>query len=168
MVSRRRNGLSSFIALIIIFSPGVRGNTSETVAVSGGMSPDNDGQFSSFELPVLTQSGHVGFIATLSGTANTRGVYTESTPPPFSPFLPNFGAPKVLDVNFRSNEASLDGDGNYAEFQQLLFAAQQGTQSNASDYLAIKTTFSNSSSTSGMLVNLGSRAADRCSSCRIL
>jgi len=65
--------------IFLLSSAAAAQGSTRTIALSGQNSPiDNDGQFASFELPILSDVGTVAFIANLSGSASTSGIYAES------------------------------------------------------------------------------------------
>ncbi len=146
----RKAKLILFSLCLFIFVGVAMAHDNDLISISGDLAPSGDGTFASFELPRLSTSGRVAFIADLIGSSSTQGIFGEEfvgTPASF------FGSSftKSLIEFARTNQASPDGDGSYAGFSSLSFSDTNSSAGFDSSTTAFNATFAGSSSTQGIL-----------------
>lgn len=118
----------------------VAAGDTRNVAISGALSPiDSDGQFATFDLPILTRAGTTAFIANLVGSASTQGVYGEG-----QDILDPYGPSNVLLYPIL-RQGMPSGDGDYDTFSNLV----GGGYSENVGQVAFNVSFTGSSSTAG-------------------
>ena len=76
----RKMSLCTCVLLSTVVAGNATANTTDLIAISGESAPSGDGSFATFELPRLSDSGRVAFIAGLFGTSSSEGVFWEEFP----------------------------------------------------------------------------------------